>query len=77
MHDVLFVRGLQRAHDVIHDGERPLDGERGTAPEEFLQRAALDVLHLEDPPRLVCQRVYPVERDDVGAVEAGDQARLA
>ena len=75
MHDLVRVRGPERAGDLDRVRQRLVDRQPAHPPDPVLERLALDVLEDDVGPVLVLAGVD--HADDVGMRELGDRPRLA
>ena len=77
--DALFVRGVERVHDLAGDadhlGKRQAAPGRGGALQVFVQRVAFDQLHHQRQHAALFLEAE--ERGDVGMVEGGQDAGFA
>jgi len=63
------VRVLERAPDLLDDGDHLLEGQRALLLDDFRQGAPLHELHRVPQER--ARGAHPVDRDDMGMVERG------
>ena len=75
VHQAAPVRRVQGVGHLGGDGDRAGGLEHAFAPQERLEVGALDVPHRDEQAPVGLPRL--VDRDDVGVVEPGGEARLA